>query len=317
MQTMSKPASRVLSMLELLQSGQLLNSASLARHMGVDARTIRRYVTHLIDMGVPVQTQRGVDGGYQLAPGHKLPPMMFTADEALALAVGLRAASALGLGGVTPAIASTQAKLLRVLPLPLRQRLADIEAVVSLDVRPSHAPAQAATLLALGSAARMQQTVQIQYQSAVDEASQRQVDVYGLAYRGGAWYAVGHCHLRQDVRIFRVDRVRTVQAVPHSFGKPKAFDMLGLITQSIANLPRTHSIDVLLLVHEADARKAVYAELGSLQTVGNYTRLLAQADDLAWFARELARLPFGFKIRRPVALKRELQKLARHLAEQG
>ncbi len=89
---MSKPTTRVLAVLALLQAGAGLPGPELARRVGVDVRTVRRYIGHLVDMGVPVDVQRGRDGGYALRPGYKLPPMMFTADEALALAVGLRAA---------------------------------------------------------------------------------------------------------------------------------------------------------------------------------------------------------------------------------
>ena len=303
---MSKPTTRVLAVLELLQAGAGLSGPELARRVGVDGRTVRRYIGHLLDMGVPVEVQRGRDGGYALRPGYKLPPMMFTADEALALAVGLRAAGELGLGGITPAIASTQAKLERVMPLGLRRRLKDIDQTVSLDLVRPFAAGTTAALLGLSAAARAQQRVRLNYRGADERETERDVDVYGLAYRGGAWYAVGHCHLRRDLRSFRLDRVLEVEALPKSFGRPPGFDVLGHLVRSIAMLPRAFAVEVLLDTDLERARRVVFVELGTLTTCKGGVRLDAQADDLDWVARELARLPFGFTIRKPAALRRAL-----------
>ncbi len=304
---MSSPTSRVLAVLELLQgSAALLSCAELARRVGVDPRTVRRYIAQLVALGVPIAPQRGRDGGYALRPGHRLPPMMFQADEALALAVGLRVAGELGLAGITPAIASTQAKLARVLPEGLRQRLADIAQTVSLDLTRPYAHGVTAALLALSAAARAQQRVRLNYRSAEQHDTVRDLDVYGLAYRGGAWYAVGHCHLRHDLRSFRLDRVLGVAALPQSFGRPAGFDVLGHLVQSIAMLLRTHAVEVLLHTDLAQARRAVFVELGTLAKAPGGVRLSAQADDLDWFARELARLPFALRVLKPLALRRAL-----------
>jgi predicted DNA-binding transcriptional regulator YafY len=305
---MSKPTTRVLAVLELLQAGAGLNGPELARRVGVDGRTVRRYIGHLIEMGVPVEVQRGRDGGYTLRPGYKMPPMMFSTDEALALAVGLRAAGALGLGGITPAIASTQAKLERVMPTALRRRLKDIDETVSLDLARPFAGGTTAALLGLSAASRAQQRVRLSYRSA---------DVYGLAWRGGAWYAVGHCHLRHDLRSFRLDRVGTVEALPKSFGRPPGFDVLGHLVQSIAMLPRAHTVEVLLDTDLERARRVVFVELGTLTACQGGVRLDAQADDLAWVARELARLPFAFRIHQPAALRRALASHAETLKRQA
>ena len=312
---MSAPTSRVLALLELLQSGHGANGAELARRVGVDRRTVRRYVTHLQALGVPVEATRGRDGGYALRPGFKLPPMMFNADEALALAVGLRAAAEMGLDGITPAIASTQAKLERVLPQELKRRLADVDQTVQLDLRRPFATGATAPLLALSAAARRQQRVRLRYCAAGQDETERDVDVYGLAYRGGGWYAVGHCHLRRDLRIFRLDRVFAVEALPASFGRPEGFDVLAYLKTAIAALPRAYAVEVMLDTDLANARRSVFVEMGVPEATPRGVLLKVQADDLEWVARELARLPFGFRIIKPVALKRALEQRARELLE--
>lgn len=314
---MTSPTSRALAVLELLQTRPVTAGAEIAERIGVDRRTVRRYMTHLQALGIPIEAQRGRDGGYALRAGYKLPPMMFHADEALALAVGLRAASELGLHGITPAIASTQSKLARVLPDALRRRVADIEQTVALDLGRPIASQPAVALPALSAAARAQQTVRIVYRSANDERSEREVDVYGLGYRGGAWYAVGHCHLRRDVRSFRLDRVLSVEAVPRSFGRPPDFDVLGTLERAIATLPRAHAVEVWLDAPLEPARRAIPAEFGELQAEARGTRLRVQADDLEWVARLLAGLRFDFRIVKPAALRRALAAHAQALLKRS
>src|SRR5215472_15470418 len=90
----TRPTARVLALLELFQGGGRHTVASLAHRLEVDERTIRRYAAHLVDLGIPVEASRGRYGGYRLAPGYKLPPLMFTDDEAVAVMVALATATA-------------------------------------------------------------------------------------------------------------------------------------------------------------------------------------------------------------------------------
>ena len=122
---MSGPTTRVLTVLELLQNHRRISGAELAAHLDVDRRTIRRYISVLENLGVPVTTEQGRSGGYMLVPGFKLPPMMFTDEEVLAISMGLLAAKQLGLAQAAPAIDNAQAKLERVMPENLKTRLRD------------------------------------------------------------------------------------------------------------------------------------------------------------------------------------------------
>src|SRR5258708_5478898 len=120
---MSRPTTRMLAVLELLQTHGRISGAELARRLAVGRRTVRRYIAALEDLGIPLTAERGSAGGYKLVAGFKLPPMMFTDDEALALSVGLLAARGLGLAAAAPAPASAQAKLERVMPANLNHRV--------------------------------------------------------------------------------------------------------------------------------------------------------------------------------------------------
>ncbi|MDC8786589.1 helix-turn-helix transcriptional regulator [Roseateles koreensis] len=313
----TKPTSRVLALLELLQSNRQLSGAELARSMGVEVRSVRRYITHLQELGVPVQAQRGRDGGYSLRPGHKLPPMMFSKDETLALAMGLRAARELGLNGILPALASAQAKLERVSPKALQRRLRDVVEAVALTPGQKSMPGSLLTehLPALSTAARAQQRVRLRYRSGAQEqvTEAREVDVYGLAFRGGHWYAVGYCHLRQALRCFRLDRVEAVEARPASFLRPAGFDVLAHLSQAIATLPRAHTVRLSLHTNISTARAHLAPELGLLVPLHEGCRLDAQIDDLSAMAREIAAWPFACTIHKPQALRSELLALAQSL----
>jgi predicted DNA-binding transcriptional regulator YafY len=315
--------SRVLSILELLQSHGRMSGAELARRLGVDARTVRRDVVRLEEMGIPLTAEMGRHGGYMLVAGYKLPPLMFSPDEALAVALGLSAARALGVAGVGAAALSAQAKLQRVLPAPLQRRLREVDEAVQLDLAGigggggaggGPAEASAASLALLAAAARDRRRVHLAYRSARGEESERDFDPYGLARRAGCWYAVGWCHLRRGVRSFRLDRVVSLRALDAVFERPQEFDALAHLAASFAGIPRRHTVEVRLATDLATARRELFTTLGVLEADGDGVLLRGQADDLAWFAQELARLPFPFTILRPPALRSALARHAEALA---
>src|SRR5437660_11950310 len=131
---MYHPTSRVLTVLELLQSRPSISGPELATRLEMDVRTVRRYITHLQDVGIPVEATIGRHGGYRLRPGFKLPPLMFTEEEALAVTLGLQTVQQLGLTSAVPAVVSALAKVERVLPLALRERMQAVQEAVTLDL---------------------------------------------------------------------------------------------------------------------------------------------------------------------------------------
>ena len=310
---MAHPTTRVLTVLELLQARGRMTGAELARELDVDRRTVRRYIARLEEMGVPITAEQGRDGGYMLVAGFKLPPMMFNDDEALALSVGLLAARGLGLAEAAPAVASAQAKLERVMPAPLKRRVRAVDETVTLDLSRPKTPGDNAALVTLSSAAQTQTRVRMRYRAAQRNETERDFDPYGLGYREGCWYVVGMCHLRHGLRSFRLDRVLSVQLRDASFARPADFDALAHLTYSLATLPRAHAVDVVLETDLATAQRHLFPSIGVLEWMDNAILLRAQVDDLDWFARELARLPFRFKIRRPGALRDAVAALGRRL----
>ena len=151
---MARPTARVLSLLELLQSGGVRTVAELAGRLGVDERTIRRYADHLLDLDVPVESVRGRYGGYRLAPGYRMPPLMLSDDEALAVMLGLIAGRRIGLVTATGTASETAAaKIRRVLPGRLARRLDAVLGSLAFTASPGQTPApDGAVLLSIADA---------------------------------------------------------------------------------------------------------------------------------------------------------------------
>lgn len=314
---MSLPTSRLLSALELLQARQRVTGPELAARLGVDARTARRYVTRLIAMGVPVSSERGRDGAYHLATGFKLPPMMFTDEEALALGIGLVAARGLGLSTSSVAVEGALLKLERVMPTTLKATLRAASRAVELGLHRPKTNLQGKVLTVLTVSIEKQQRVQLQYKAQEVSATLRSIDPWGLAHYAGHWYVVGYCHLRRDQRSFRLDRITSATPEPASFAPPASFDALTALQEGIGALPRAHKVQIELAAGLDDVRRHISLEIGALTPLtGEHeprVLLTSQVDDLDWMARELARLPFDFTVREPAALRQALKTLAERL----
>jgi len=316
---MYSPTTRVLTVLELLQTHGRMSGVELAKRLEVDGRTLRRYITRLDELGIPVTSERGRHGHYSLVAGYKLPPMMFTDDEALAISVGLLASRQLGLAEAAPAAESAQAKLERVLPAALKTRLRALSETVTLDLRASPAARDNETLMTLSGAAHHRQRVHLRYRSPQGEAhrdSERDFDPYGLAWRARRWYVVGWCHLRRDLRSFRLDRIVQVDVLSGPgahFEAPESFDAMAYLAHGVATLPRAISVVVLLKTDLKTAREELFEAIGVFQPCDEGVLLHSQADDLDWYARQLARLPFAFAVHEPDALRTALTKCADRL----
>ncbi len=310
---MSQPTTRVLALLEMLQEREVTGGAELARTLEVDRRTLRRYIVMLEELGIPIVTTQGRYGGYQVVPGFKLPPMIFSDEEALALAVGLMAARGLGLAQSMPAVASARAKLDRVFPAKLKSRLRAVDESVALELARPAPVIDQQVLGLLCTASQERRRVRMTYQSRSDEQTEREFDPYGLVYRTGRWYIVGWCHLRRSLRSFRLDRVVSASSSTVHFERPADFDTLAYLKQSITMIPRAHTVEVLLETDLASAQCALVPYVGVLECVDEGVLLRAQADDLDWIARELARLPFNFSVKSPTALRGAITRISQRL----
>lgn len=312
---MSHPTARVLAMLELLQAGGQRTVGELAGRLGVDERTVRRYAEHLIDLGVPVRSQRGRYGGYRLTPGYKLPPLMLTDDEAVAVVLGLTAAQLAGIATTEhSAMASALAKVTRVLPRPLRDRLDSLLSTAQFTAPArSPAPAGAEVLLAVAAAARAGLTVELTYTAWDGRRSRRRLDPYGVVFHSGRWYVTGHDHDRDDLRTFRLDRVDSLTPTSEEFDVPSGFDATAQVLSGIAAVSWGHDVSVVLRTTLADATTRLPRSAGRLSEHEDGVLLQTRAERLDGMAGLLAGLGCDFEVVGPDALRDEVLTLSERL----
>ncbi|MCG2803719.1 MAG: WYL domain-containing protein, partial [Cellulomonas sp.] len=245
----------------------------------------------------------------------KLPPLMLTDDEAVAVVLGLRAAERAGLATTeSAATASALAKVSRVLPKALAERLDSLlsSAQFTAPVR-AGAPAGAQTLLDLASAARAGRTVAIAYTAWDGRESRRELDVYGLVFHSGRWYVTGHDHGRDDVRTFRLDRVASVEQGDGTYVVPADFDATTQVVSGIAAVSWSHEVSVVLRTTLADAGERLPRSSGRLSAHVDGVLLETRAEHLDGMARMLAGLGWDFEVITPDALRDEVIALSDRL----
>ena len=224
---MANVATRLFTLLMLLQRQPNQKAACLAAELGISVRSLHRYMGMLEEMGIPVYAERGPYGGFSLVRGYKMPPLIFTPEEAVAVYLGTSLVGELWGRLYLEAARGALAKIEHVLPNDQRQEVAWARrALVVSGLHRSDADALAPTLETLRSAIRQQRQVSLDYlRSGQSEATRRQIDPYALVHRWGWWYVAGFCHLRQAVRSFRGDRIRNPEMLEAVYQAPASFNI--------------------------------------------------------------------------------------------
>jgi len=307
-----RPTARVLSVLEMLQANGHLSGNELAARLEVDVRTVRRYITTLQDMGIPVEAEIGRYGGYALRPGYKLPPLMFNDDEVVMLTLGLMMAHNAGLSGASVAVESALAKIARVLPFELRERLRALQATTWQNDDANEVLAEASIVSLLSLASQQKRQVRLHYGSSGGD-TERVFDAYNVIHTGGRWYTVGYCQLRQAMRTLRIDRVTEVSLLETTFTPPDDFDALEYMLESFQAIPDRWDIEVLLDMPLEEARRRIPRGMASLEAVGERVRLRTSMPDLDEFARTLMALGCHLTIVEPPELRTAFLDLAEEM----
>ncbi|SDF54358.1 Predicted DNA-binding transcriptional regulator YafY, contains an HTH and WYL domains [Lentzea fradiae] len=313
---MTRPIARVLALLEILQSGGTRTVADLAERLDVDERTVRRYVDRLLDLDVPVRSVRGRYGGYRLAPGYRMPPLMLSDEEALAVLLGL--VTGRRSGSITTSVAAVEsavAKVRRVLPASLGQRLDALVQVTDFTApaKPALA-ADADVLLTVAEAARDRSPVALAYLARHGGASDRVVHPYGVVAHAGRWYVTGADSTSGEVRTFRVDRISAAEVRPGTFDVPSGFDAGRHVLTSIAEAPHRHEVSVRIEATPDEVRAVFPQAVASLEEEVPWTRVRIRAERLDWIPPLLARLDRPFVVERPAELRDLIRALAARLA---
>ncbi|MFG2592420.1 helix-turn-helix transcriptional regulator [Streptomyces sp. NPDC048438] len=324
---MPRPVARVLTLLELLQSGGVRTASELAGRLGVDERTVRHYVGHLTDLDVPVESVRGRYGGYRLAPGHRLPPLMLSDDEALAVLLGLVAGRRAGLTSTTGTASDTAtAKIRRVLPERLRLRLDAVLGALAFTAPPGEALApDSGVLLPVADAVNHHRPVSIRYTSSDGRRSERTLHPHGLVAHSGKWYVTAADLTAGEDRTFRLDRITDVRTLPGSFEPPEGLDPAKRVLTALATAPYRHEVTLRV----QDTAEHINARLpagiaiveeppspgdGDTDTE-RWSRVELRVERLDWLPAVLASLDRPFVIERPDELRGLVEAFAERLSD--
>src|SRR3954449_1139939 len=277
---MSETSSRLLELLSLLQGRRDWPGNELADRLDVSARTIRRDMERLRQLGYPVESLTGPAGGYRLRAGSAMPPLLLDDDEAIAIAVGLRTATRASVTGIEETAVRALVKLEQVLPAHLRRRVAALgSATITLPVSGPTVDAQHLTVIA--TACRDSECLRFGYRARDGTESRREVEPHSLVNRGRRWYLVAWDRRRADWRTFRLDRL----AGPASAGlrftprKLPAKDAAAFVAQSMADRPHRFEAVVLLHATAEEITSRVPRYWGAIEPVDDRTCEYRAGDD--------------------------------------
>lgn len=298
---MSDPTGRTLALLSLLQTHRHWTGEELARRLEVSERTVRRDVERLRSLGYPVEAAPGVDGGYQLAAGAHLPPLLVDDDEAVALAVGLRAAAGTSVEDIEETAIRVMAKLEQILPNHLRRRIEALNSNLETLRWAPRTTVPSASLGLLAQTCRDREEVRFDYTRRDGEASDRLVRPHQLVSVGQRWYLVAFDVRRDGWRTFRIDRMTE----PRAAGV--RFDPLELPAENAAAFVQA-GLSAVTVTHEASV--VVHGDVEHVKAMGNWFgphmdfttidddrhRIRLGADDMEWLASMVAILATSFEI---------------------
>jgi len=312
---MGDTSSRLLQLLSLLQGRRDWPGDELAGRLEVSGRTIRRDIERLRSLGYPVESLTGPAGGYKLRAGSAMPPLLVDDEEAIAIAVGLRAAAGASVSGIEETAVRALVKLEQVLPAHLRRRVSALgQATFTLPIAGPRVEPQHLTVIA--AAWRDHERVRFGYTRRDGTDSRREVEPHALVNYGSRWYLVAWDPAREDWRTFRVDRIRRPASSGVRF-KPRALpaqNAAAYVQQSIRGAPNRY--EALVTVHAPAAHVAgrFPRHAGSIEELdANTCRLRTGDDDLRWLGLRLAMLDVDFEVHEPPELAEHLRALAARL----
>ncbi|UPZ29596.1 WYL domain-containing protein [Streptomyces sp. LRE541] len=297
---------RLLQLLSLLQTPREWPGGELSERLGVSRRTVRRDVDRLRELGYPVQATKGADGGYRLVAGKAMPPLVLDDEEAVAIAVGLRAGAGHAVEGVDEASVRALAKLEQVLPSRLRHRVSTLQAATTPLTTGDGASIAPETLTTIASTIAGRELLRFAYRAGDGAESRRRTEPYRLVSTGRRWYLVAYDLGREDWRTFRVDRVSEPFATGARF-PPRELptgDAAEYLRQSMYRRQETYEFDVTFVAPADFIAARLPAWLGAPEPIDDQRcRLRASTGDaVEWMAVRLAMVDCEFTVHGPAEL---------------
>jgi predicted DNA-binding transcriptional regulator YafY len=310
---MLETSARLLRLLSLLQAHREWSGPDLAERLGVSARTLRRDVDRLRELGYPVNASPGTGGGYQLGAGAELPPLLLDDDEAVAVAIGLRTAAGQGIEGIGETSVRALAKLEQVLPNRLRRRVGALNAFTVPMLRgPVPDAVDPAVLTELAHLCRDAERLRFEYRDHDGTTSRRSVEPHRLVCTERRWYLVAWDLDREDWRTFRVDRItpRPPHGPRFEPREAPAEDLAAYVSQGVSTrVYATHAV-VRLLVPLEEATAHISPSAGVLEEEGPDSCLLrCGAGSLDVMVIHVMMLGFEFEVLEPDGLIEAIRRI--------
>ncbi|QSR27659.1 transcriptional regulator [Nocardioides aromaticivorans] len=303
----------MLRLLSLLQTHRFWTGGELAGRLEVSERTLRRDVERLRDLGYDVDAVRGAAGGYQLRAGGAMAPLLLEEDEAVAVAVGLRAAANGGVPGFEDTTLQALTKVIALMPPRLRRRMAALQTQTEGMAWAGGPVLDPAVLTTLAQACRDDEAVSFAYTAADGSATVRRVEPHRLVNLGRRWYLAAYDRDRQDWRSFRVDRVEGTPTTSGQRFRPREIpggDAAAYVSQGLRTRPRQHRVVVTMAVPAATAEASV-GRWASIEPLGeDRCRMTMDTDTLDWPVLVLAGLDCDFEVEAPDELHALLARFA-------
>lgn len=310
----ASPTARALVALELIQDRPGVTGERLAERLGVTSRAARRYVGILRQAGIPVESTPGRHGGYRLGRGFRVPPLMFSTDEALALVMAaVRGRGAVGGDGVVDAALD---KIVRVLPAASAAPAEALRGIGSGQPEPQGPDPRLASELA--QAARDGVRLRLGYRSRPEsERREMVVDPWGVNLRHDRWYLLCWSHSAQARRVLRLDRVESCTPLPERFDPPAGLDVVATVDEHLSE-GWDHPVSVVLEAPVDEVAAVLPRSLGRLEALGpQRTRLVGSTDDLEQCAWRLVGVGVAFTVEAPDELVAACHRLGRILMSAG
>lgn len=218
------PTARALLALEIIQNKPGVTAGELATRLGVTERAARRSVTTLRDIGVPVESATGPHGGYRLGGSLRLPPLLFTPTEALALVMAV--IDATGAGDGNSPVGAALGKLIAALPANVARQAEQMRTHAAAAPNRIAAPPDPVVTSTLVAAVAEQRRLALTYRTPSSDSWREEVDPWGVVARYGRWYLLCHSHRVDGVRTYRIDRISDIAATGATFALPDGLDVM-------------------------------------------------------------------------------------------
>ncbi len=309
---MTKPANRLLTLILLLQRQPTQKAATLASELGVSVRTIHRYIELLDEIGIPVYTERGPYGGFSLVRGYKMPPLIFSPQEAVAICLGTRLVTEIWGNLYADSAQSALLKLENLLPDDQRSEVTWARrSLVTLGLKHPGLEMEGNSLEKLRQAIRGSHRVDMQYMGAsTSEPLERTIDPYAILFRSGLWYVVGYCHRRFSVRTFRLDRIQEMTVSTETFQAPDDFDVRKYWENAFHNLLQVR-IKMKFSKEYADIARNNRANWDEFETLQDDSVIVTMnAPDLIWAASSVIAYGPAIEVLEPAELRVTLREWA-------